>query len=111
MKLLIVEDNPAVRRLLRSIVQPFADEISECDGGREALAIYSAHNPDLVLMDIVLKVSDGLETTRQIIALNPAARVVIVTNFDAEDLRDEARDAGACGFVLKENLPELVNFF
>ena len=105
MKLLIVEDNASVRRVLKTIVAPLADEISECADGDAALTIYRAEQPDFVLMDIDLgDESDGIAATRQIIAFDRRARIIIVTNYDENDLREAARQVGACGYVLKENL-------
>ena len=51
---------------------------------------------------------DGLAATRQIKAAFPDARIVMVTSYDEQSLRDEAQLAGACGYVLKENLLELI---
>ena len=107
LKLLIVEDNPAVRRLIRSIVGALGAEIHECGDGAAALAAYTAHRPDFVLMDIVMGETDGIAATRQITASDPAAKVIIVTSHDGADLREAARQAGACGYVLKENLLEV----
>jgi len=106
-KLLIVEDNPAIRRVIRSIVTALAGEIYECEDGVEALAAYTTHQPDFVLMDIAMNTMDGIAATRQITAADPAAKVIIVTNYDEADLREAARQAGACGYVLKENLLEI----
>lgn len=105
MKVLIVDDHPAVRALLRMVVA--ADEVHECGSGSNAVAAYAAHRPDVVLMDIAMPGVDGIAATRQIRALDPDARVVIVTHYDESDLRESARDAGACGYVLKEDLLEL----
>lgn len=107
MNILIVEDSRQVRRMIRTLVAPFAAEVFECDGEGEAFSVYQAHQPDWVLMDIRLKEGDGIEATRQICAANPKARVVIVTGFDDMSLRAAATEAGACGYVMKENLPEL----
>lgn len=104
MKLLIVEDNPSVRRVLKTVVAPLADEIRECADGNEAVTIYRAEKPDFVLMDINLGEMNGICATRLIRAFDPKARIIIVTNYDETDLREEAREAGACGYVLKENL-------
>ena len=103
MKLLIVEDNPAVRRVLKTVVAPLADDIRECGDGDEAVAMYRAEQPDFVLMDINLGDTNGIAATRQIKAFAPQARIIIVTNYDEADLREEAQQAGACGYVLKEN--------
>src|SRR5437879_925405 len=107
MKLLIVEDNASVRRLIRSIVANRADEIHECADGVDALTAYSAYLPDFVLMDISMKGLDGITATRQIKAAHAAAKIIIVTDYDEAALREAARSAGACGYVLKENLFEV----
>jgi CheY-like chemotaxis protein len=106
MKLLIVEDNPSVRRVIRNIVTTIADEIYECEDGADALPAYIAHEPDWVLMDIVMKNMGGLTATKLIKDRYPDAKIMIVTNFDEPDLRESARQAGACGYILKENLFE-----
>ena len=107
MKLLVVENNAAVRRVMASVLAPLAPDVVECDDGSEALAAYEAHRPDAVLMDIAMERLDGIAATRAITAAHPAARVIIVTNYDESDLREAAAGAGACGYVLKKNLLEL----
>jgi CheY-like chemotaxis protein len=97
MKLLIVEDNPAMRQMIRRVVAPLADQIRECGDGAEALELHAAAQPDWVLMDIRLKVLNGISATRQIKAAFPEARIVIVTSFDEAGLREAAAQAGACG--------------
>jgi DNA-binding NarL/FixJ family response regulator len=51
---------------------------------------------------------DGITATARIIAADPSARIIIVTDHDQDDLREAARKAGACGYVVKENLLELL---
>lgn len=104
MTLLIVDDNPAVRRLIGKIVADLVDDIRECADGAEALAAYRQWQPDLALMDIEMRRMDGLAATREIIAAYPEAKVVIVSRHGDEQTRAAAREAGACGYVLKENL-------
>jgi CheY-like chemotaxis protein len=107
MKLLIAEDNDGTRGLIKRMVADFASEIYECRDGAEALAIYSARLPDWVLMDIQLSGLNGLAATRQITAAWPQAKIMIVTDYDDDELREAARHAGACEYVIKENLLEL----
>ena len=107
MKLLIVDDNAAVRRMLKSIVGNLAEEVYECTDGIEALAAYTSYHPSFVLMDIAMRQIDGIAATRQIMNFDPAAKVILVTNYDEADLREAAQQAGACGYVLKENMFEV----
>ncbi len=108
MKLLIVEDNPGVRKVIRNLVESVAREICECADGAGVLALFRLERPDLVLMDIQMEGVDGITATRQVKAVDPTARIIIVTDYDQPDLREAAYQAGACGYVLKENLLELV---
>ena len=110
MKLLIVEDNLPMRRMIRRSVADLADEISECGDGIEAVALYPALQPDWVLMDIEMARLNGIAATRQIRADYPTARVLIVTNYSDASFREAAEQAGASGYVLKENLFELRRF-
>ena len=109
MKVLIVEDNFAMRQLLRHVIGEMA-EVYECADGAEALPQYEAHQlggDDWVLMDVRMPIMNGLEATRRLRAAHDEARVLIVTNCDDSWLRETARRAGACGYLLKENLDQL----
>jgi len=107
MKLLIVEDNTEMRRLIIQIVRKSSDAIFECTDGAEALTAYREHCPDWVLMDIEMPQTDGISATRQIIAAFPNAKIAIVTDYDNANFREAAREAGACEYIVKENLIEL----
>lgn len=107
MKVLIVENNDAIRRLLHRAFLDTASTICECSDGADALAAYADCRPDVVLMDVRMPRMDGLTATRQIRQFHPSARVVMVTDYDDEDLRIAASDAGACGYALKNDLTDL----
>jgi CheY-like chemotaxis protein len=107
LSLMIVEDNEPMRRMIRSILADLADRIDECGDGAEACALYADLRPDWVLMDIAMPVMDGITATRRIIADFPDARVLIVTDYDDAELRANAQEAGACGYLIKENLLDL----
>lgn len=104
MKLLIVDDNAQMRHLLRSLLRGVAAEVVECSDGCDALSAYREFQPDWVLMDVEMSRMDGLTATAEITAAYPQAQVIIVTSHDSDSLRAEARRAGACDYVLKENL-------
>jgi CheY-like chemotaxis protein len=107
MTFLIVDDNTGIRRILRRILADTAGAIWECSDGSAALAAYQQHSPDVVLMDIHMPVTDGLAATRQIRGYDPAARIVIVTDYEDEDLKAAALDAGAQSYLLKQNMASL----
>ena len=107
MKLLIVDDSQRVRGLINRLVGGLCEAVRECADGSEALAAYEEFHPDWVLMDIRMQDVDGLEATRRIVAAHGQAHVVIVTNCDDERMRELATEAGACGYVLKEDLAAL----
>jgi len=106
-KILIADDDARMRQMLRQIVASLASTVHEAGDGGEAIAICAAERPDWVLMDLRMKPIDGLRATAAIKARWPETRVIIVTQYDDAELRAEALRAGACAYVLKENLHEL----
>jgi len=107
MTMLIVDDNPKMRRLIRSAVADLADGIYEGTNGAEAIALHVLHEPDWLVIDIAMPVLDGIEATRRIRGFAPDARIVVLTVLNDPSLREAARDAGACAYLLKENLLDL----
>ena len=107
MKVLIVDDSSRMREMMRQFLPSDADEICECEDGIDALACYERFLPDWVLMDWEMKRMNGLKATRQIIGKYPNAKILLVTQYNDRELREAASEAGAYGFVLKENLAEL----
>jgi len=105
--LLIVEDNAGMRSLIRSVVSDLFETVTECDDGARAQAAYCGCRPDWVFMDIRLPGLDGVAATARIREAHPEARVVIVTDYDDANLRRAASLAGACAYVLKDDLCEL----
>lgn len=107
MRLMIVDDNADMRRLVTSFVKKNGDSIVECEDGSQAVESYRNFLPDWVLMDIEMPIKDGLTATREICAAYPHARVVMVTRHSDHATRAAAAEAGACHYVQKENLFEL----
>lgn len=111
MKLLIIDDNALVRRIIKHIVADPTMDVTEGEDGADALRLYDLCHPDLVLMDMKMKAMDGLSATREIVGAHPEAKVVIVTNYDDDQMREAAKLAGAYALVGKEDLAELRKFF
>lgn len=107
MKVLIVDDNPQARQMIKDYVLSETDKFRECEDGAEALSVYAEFQPDFVLMDWEMKEVNGLTATKNIIAEFPNAKILIVSNFDDPDLRQAAKQAGAIGYLRKENILEL----
>ena len=110
MKVLIVDDNEKIRELVREYLPSSVEQIYECADGSEAFALYERHLPDWVLMDINMKDVDGITATRQIIAAYPKAHVMMVTDYQEEELRKAAFEAGASQYIVKENLLSISEF-
>jgi CheY-like chemotaxis protein len=104
---LVVEDNPSMLALIRSLVAGVSSAIHECTDGESALALYDRIRPDWVLMDIKMRGIDGIAATRALRHADPRARVVIVTEHREEQYQRAALAAGAAGFVLKDDLSGL----
>jgi CheY-like chemotaxis protein len=110
MRVLLIEDNPQMRQLIHSVVAGLAESIVECCDGQDAVTTYAAQkfsSEDRVLMDLQMPHVDGLEATRRIRADFPDAHIIIVTEYNDPHWRAAAAQAGASGYVLKENLLEL----
>jgi CheY-like chemotaxis protein len=104
MTVLIVDDSPQFRELIRTVLAGLVDEVKECADGADVVAAYTAQRPDWVLMDVQMACTGGLEATRRILAADRTARVLILTDYDDAHWRAAAIEAGACGYVLKGNL-------
>jgi len=105
---LVVDDQSMVRAGFRMLLggEPGIDVVAEASNGREAVDKAARFKPAVVLMDIRMPELDGLQATREILAANPGARILILTTFDLDEYIYEALSAGASGFVLKDDPPE-----
>jgi len=111
-KVLIVDDHDIVRQGLRYYLDVY-DEIEvvgEAATGVEAVAHVREKEPDVVLMDLVMPEMDGIEAIRELLALNPGTKVIVLTTFAEEQKVFPAIEAGATSYLLKDiKPPDLVN--
>ncbi len=99
----LVDDQAMVRVGLRMILEsePDIEVCCEAADGADAVELFAAHQPDVVLMDIRMPGVDGLTATSAVTRAHPDARVVILTTFDDDEYLYGALRAGASGFMLK----------
>jgi DNA-binding NarL/FixJ family response regulator len=109
-RLLIVDDHAIVRQGLEQLFTAMPDitVVGTAVDGRAAVTQARALDPDIVLMDIGMPLLDGVEATRQIIAHDPDAKIVILTSYTDESRIIDALEAGALGYLLKHSDPHNV---
>jgi DNA-binding NarL/FixJ family response regulator len=107
---LLAEDHAIVRQGLCSLLH--ADGhfrvVGQARTGREAVEMAQTLRPDVVLMDIAMPVLNGLEATRQILAANPAARVVVLSAHSDDVYVERMNEAGVVGFLEKQTSAEIL---
>jgi CheY-like chemotaxis protein len=101
--ILVAEDNATMRQMLASLCREWPDEVVECSNGQEAVRSLAEHQPAWVLMDIAMPGFDGLAATARIKAEFARARILILTQYATETLRQAAQQAGAEASLSKEN--------
>jgi two-component system, chemotaxis family, chemotaxis protein CheY len=100
--LLIADDNCLMRRIIKSTVTERGWQVvGEATDGKEAVDAYLRLKPDAVTMDLVMPDFDGLHGLAEIIRLDPAARVLVVSALDQTDVLKQAFRAGATDFIVK----------
>jgi DNA-binding NarL/FixJ family response regulator len=104
-RVLIVDDQATFRSAARLVVDlsDGFEVAGEAETGEDAVDMVAALAPDLVLMDVNLPGMDGLETTRRIVASGSTARVLVLSTYAASEYEHAALDAGAVGFVTKDD--------
>ncbi len=111
MKLLIVDDHPGVRAMIREIAALPAPDVRECDSGETAIRLVREFCPDVVTMDARMPGINGLDATREIKSFSPGIVVFVVSAHNQPHMRNAAIEAGATGFVAKDNLGDLQPIF
>ncbi|MEU9204231.1 response regulator transcription factor [Streptomyces sp. NPDC048332] len=103
-RVLIVDDQMMVREGFSVLLNamPGIEVAGEAVNGREAVAQVAALRPDVVLMDIRMPELNGIEATREIVAADADAKVLVLTTFDLDEYVYQALRAGASGFLLKD---------
>jgi DNA-binding NarL/FixJ family response regulator len=103
-RVLLVDDHAVVRRGLRGFFELLDDIeiVGEAEDGAQAVALVEQHQPDVVLMDLLMPVMDGIAATAEIKQRFPDVEVVALTSFIEEERVTAALEAGATGYLLKD---------
>lgn len=102
-KILIADDHPMMREALQAALAEETDleVIGEASDGSEAITLVEKLNPDVILMDLLMPGTDGLDAIARIIEVKPQAKVLVVTSLEDEDKVVAAIQAGALGYFPK----------
>lgn len=104
LKVMLVDDHEVVRQGLRALLEAEDDieVVAEADSGPSAVSLASAHQPDVVVMDVRMPGGSGVEACRAIRDERPDAQVIMLTSFSDDEALFNSIMAGAAGFVLKQ---------
>jgi DNA-binding NarL/FixJ family response regulator len=102
-----VDDQELIRAGFRMVLEEAADisVVGDAGDGAEAVRLAGQLRPDVILMDVRMPGTDGIEATRQVVAETPSSRVLILTTFDLDEYAFTALRYGASGFLLKDVPP------
>ena len=101
-RLLVVDDALFMRKRIVAIAQDAGWEIAgEASDGQQAIAMYQKVQPDLVTMDIVMPLLDGVSALKELLLLDPGARVVMISAVNQKAKLAECVEAGAVDFIVK----------
>jgi DNA-binding NarL/FixJ family response regulator len=108
-RVLIVDDDPSIRRGLRSLLEDEGvDIVAEALDGADAVNAAYQTVPDLVFMDLRMPVMGGIEATKQLTSIFPTLQVIVCTAYDDASLHQGAKDAGAFAVLVKGCSPRLL---
>jgi DNA-binding NarL/FixJ family response regulator len=104
-KVIIVDNHPLFREGIKLLIEGegLGEVIAEAENGKVFLGLLENYDPDLVVMDIEMPVMDGIEATRQALAIRPGLKILVVTIFYEREYFDTMINLGAMGFVLKSS--------
>ena len=98
---LVVDDSAFMRNLLKQLLEDDHEVVGEAENGVEAVEMYDELDPDVVTMDVVMPIRNGIEATAEIKSDDPDAAVIMCTSVGQEEKMRQAVEAGADGYITK----------
>jgi NarL family two-component system response regulator LiaR len=107
-RVLVVDDHAIIRKGVKAVLDlvPDIEFVGEAENGKQALQMDLDLQPDVILMDLMMPVMDGIACIREIKAQRQEVRILVLTNFAGEDMIFPAIKAGAMGYHLKDSSPK-----
>ena len=109
MNIIIIDDDPLVVESLKTIISANGINILAVGyEGFQAVALYNAHRPDLILMDIRMDGLNGIEAAKKILDIDSKAKILLVTTFRDDEYIGAALSLGCKGYILKQNINGII---
>lgn len=109
-KILVVDDSSIMRKMIAQTLRDQQHTVAgEAKNGKDAVAMYKSLKPDIVTMDITMRDMDGFEAAKEILSVDPDARIIFLSNLDEDKYSQDAKRLGAVGYVNKHNAKAIVD--
>ena len=107
-RVIIADDHELVREGMRALLdgRPEVEVVGEAKDGEETVMLARTHQPDVILLDLVMPHKDGIQAIAEITQENPDTRILVITSFSDDDKVYRAVKAGALGYLLKDSSPQ-----
>lgn len=109
MNIIIIDDDPLVVKSLKTIVESNGITVLGVGhSGVEAINLFRKLSPDIVLMDIRMNDMNGIDATKEILKIDKAAKILLITTFQDDEYIREALSLGCRGYILKQNIDSII---
>ncbi len=101
-KIMIADDSEAIRLVLKDILSIDEHEVlPDANDGEEAVIFYQEHTPDILLLDLAMPKKDGLTVVKEIMAIDPNAKIILITASDDQKIINQCLQHGALSHISK----------
>ncbi|MBK8029444.1 MAG: response regulator transcription factor [Chloroflexi bacterium] len=105
-RVMLVDDHAHIHKIVSTILEAATDItlVAQCSNGQEALLLCAEHQPDIILMDVIMPVMDGIEATQRVHQTFPHIKILVLSAFQDDDSVHAMLAGGAIGYILKTSL-------